>query len=218
MSRTLLITLVILAGPLALFSQSAEDEVIRLKTSQEVEAVQADPGAEGEARSEKGAIPGSWNMSVGTSFSYMKGYGSGMGFYAAPTYTLPLTNRWSLHGGLVASHFTGFSTPGAGESQTPGTYSSLAVFGAASYRMNERLVLHGAGVKQLVTAPTSPLAPYPMDNLSLGATYWLGNNVSIGASVSFNQGRGYYGGSPFHSAPYSPFTPPYSPYTSPFGW
>ena len=223
MSRTIILSLVFLVGPLALFSQSAEDEVIRLKQSLEVGDVQVgsegdlqvDPEGDEQAALKKESKSGSWNMSVGTSFSYMKGYGSGMGFYAAPTYTLPLSNRWSVHGGLVASHFTGFNTPGTGELQNPGTTSSLAIFAAASYRMNERLVLHGAGVKQLVTAYPSLYAPYPMDNLSLGATYKLGNNVSIGASISINQGRGYYNGSPFYG---SPFTTPFSPYTSPLRW
>jgi hypothetical protein len=175
MMKTFVLICILSVGSLGLLGQSAEDEVIRLKQSPEVGDVRMDPegdvriASEGEEQAglEKGPNAGSWNMSVGTSFSYMKGYGSGMGFYAAPTYTLPLTNKWSLHGGLVASHFTGFSIPGTVESQTPGAYSSLAVFGAASYRMNERLVLHGAGVKQIVTAPTSTLAPYPIDNLSL---------------------------------------------------
>ena len=156
MLRTLIFIFILGTVHLALIGQSAEDEVIRLKQSMDVGDVQVgaegdlavDPEGKKQVAPEKGMQAGSWNMSVGTSFSYMKGYGSGMGFYAAPAYTLPLNNRWSLHGGLVASHFTGFATPGTGELQNPGTYSSLALFAAASYQINERLVIHGSGVKQ----------------------------------------------------------------------
>ena len=215
MMRTFVFICILSAGCLGLSGQSAEDEVIRLKQSQEVGDVRMDPEGGEPAGLNKESKSGYWNTSVGTSISYMKGYGSGMQFYAAPAYTLPLANRWSLHGGLVASHFTGFGTPATGESQTPGTFSSLAVFGAASYRMNERLIFHGSGVKQLLAAPASPLAPYPMDHISLGATYKLGNNISIGASMSLNQGRGY---SPFYSAPINGSQFYGSPFMSPFGW
>jgi hypothetical protein len=92
-----------------------------------------------------------------------------------------------------------------GETTFPSPYTSLAVFAAASYRMNERLVLHGTGVKNLISAPYSPFTPYPMDNFSLGATYKLGNNITIGASIQMNNGRGLYA-MPFNG--YG-FQPPY---------
>ena len=57
---------------MALYSQSAEEDVIRLKAGQEVEAVES-----GNVETKKGLENGSWNLLVGTRFSYMKGYGSG---------------------------------------------------------------------------------------------------------------------------------------------
>ncbi len=81
--RNLFLILLFSAGQMALYSQSAEEDVIRLKADQEVEAVES-----GNVETKKGLENGSWNLLVGTGFSYMKGYGSGMGFYAAPTYTL----------------------------------------------------------------------------------------------------------------------------------
>ena len=70
-------------------------------------------------------------------------------------------------------------------------YSSLALFAAAAYGMSDRLILHGSGVKQLITAPVTPFTPYPVDQLSLGATYKLGENISIGATIQMNNGMGY---------------------------
>lgn len=197
-----------LGSSLAL-AQSAEDEVIRLKQSLGSEVLQSDIGHSEKAESENERVKAYWNMSVGTSFTYIKGYGSGMGFYAAPMYTLPLNNRWSVHGGFVVSNFTGLGSqmPGS-EFQSSNSVSSLAVYAAASYRMSDRLILHGSGLKNLTSYPLTPMGPGLMDNLSLGATYKLGNNISIGASVHINQGHGYYQtpsfGGPSFGVPYLP--------------
>ncbi|MDX2430830.1 MAG: hypothetical protein QNK35_07845 [Bacteroides sp.] len=217
----------LLAGQVVM-AQSAEDEVIRLKQSMAEEMTEEavlpqaqsdlELDAEGNSSKKEDGLKGHWNFSVGTNFTYMQGYGSMMGLYAAPTYTLPLNDRWALHGGVIASNYTGLGSmqmPGP-ESQTTNNYSSLAVFAAASYKMTDRLILHGSALKNLTSYPLTPMAPGVMDNISMGATYKLGDNVSIGASVSFNQGRGYYNSSPFGGGS---FGGPYGgPYGSPFGW
>jgi hypothetical protein len=208
MMRTLLLTAVLALGTLALRGQSAEDEVIRLKQPAEDEVIRLKQPAEdevirlkqpaeaGEYRESSGdavqeatpahGIPGSWNLSVGTGFSYMKGYGSGIGFFAAPTYTVPLSGRWALHGGLLATHVTGFNAPAGLDYRTPDAFSGLAV----------------------VATPPTPLTPYTGDHLSLGATYRLGNNITIGATLHMRNGQGYYHTSPFQD----------SYLASPFGW
>jgi len=179
-------------------AQSAEESTIRLK--QEVDGVVLEePKAELPQPPEE--KPGQWNFSVGTSYSYMKGYGSGMMFYTAPSYTLAVSDRWALHGGVVAGHYVGLNYLAPAESLLPGSFSSLSVFAAATYRMTDRLVLHGAGIKQLVSGPVTPFTPYPMDDLSVGASYKIGNNFTIGASVHMRNTNGYYQtpafGSPF---------------------
>jgi hypothetical protein len=211
--RTLIFIGTILFSFSSLLAQTAEGEMIRLKQqTSEVVLENGDqseiPGEGPEGKSEK---PGHWNFSVGTSFSYMKGYGSGMTFYTAPTYTLALNERWSLHGGVMASHYQGLNYAPPGENIFPGYYSSLAVFAAASYRMSDRLIVHGSGVKQLVSAPLTPFTPYALDHISLGATYKLGDNITIGASVNMRNGSGY--GNGYYP---TPFGNPMFPST--FGW
>jgi hypothetical protein len=209
MKKLVLITGMLVTAILVLVGQTAEEETIRLKQSTALEQLQQEAPLIDQVPPAPDQKRGSLNMSVGTSYTYMSGYGSLMGIYAAPTYTLSLNKRWSLHGGLLATGYTGLNPYSvAGEYQNTPTMSSLAVFAAASYRMSDRLVLHTAGVKHLLSAPASPLIPYPADNLSLGATYKLGDNITIGAAVQMNRGNGYYTGSPFQ--------PSYL--TSPFGW
>lgn len=184
--------------------QSAEEKIGLLKQQASGEVM--------EEASEEEVKKGQWNFSVGTSYSYMKGYGSGMMLYTAPTYTLSLNDRWSLHGGLIASRYQGMNNILAGENSLPNAYSSLALFAAASYRASDKLIFHGSGVKQLMSVPVSPFTPYPIDDLSFGATYKLGDNFTIGASVHMNNRRGYYPSSPWNSTPFV------SPFPSPIGW
>ncbi len=204
MKRTVSVFLIFLGAFSYLMGQTAEEEMIRLK--QEVEGVVEEKPVE-EPTSGEMVKPGHWDFSMGTSYSYMKGYGSGMMFYTAPSYTLSLSDRWALHGGVVASHYQGLNYTQPGEIFLPGTFSSLAIFASASYRMSDRLVLHGTGIKQLVSAPITLYTPYSMDNLSLGATYKIGENMTIGASVHMRNGNGTYS---------TPFGSPFFP--SSFGW
>ena len=204
--RTILSIFIISLCQLVVFGQSAEENVIRMKqqegnSAKELSAEVKESSAEEEGNS------GSWNLSVGTSFSYSRGFGSGMMYYAAPMYTMPLNNRWALHGGMIASHSVGLNNTFTGETLLPSSFSSMALFVAASYQMNDRLILHGTGVKQLASVPASPFTPYPMDNLSLGATYKLGDNFTIGATIHMNNGGGYY------SSPYNRTS-----FQSPFFW
>ena len=195
--RSTFFILVIMMCHFILSGQSAEEKVIRLK--QQGDETREKLTVTGHKR------PDPWNLSVGTSYSYMKGYGSGMMFYAAPTYTIPLNNRWAVHGGMIATQYQGLNSTFSGENIFPNSFSSIALFAAASYQMSERLVIHGTGVKQLISAPVTPFTPYPMDNLSLGATYRLGNNITIGASIHMNNGQGYYS-TPFNGTMFrSPF-------------
>lgn len=219
MKRTIALFLMIFGSLGLLLAQTAEEEMMRLR--QEAEGVVMEEAAE-EAEGVTGLTPGEkqkpghWNFSVGTSYSYMKGYGSGMMFYTAPAYTLSLNNRWALHGGLVASHYQGLNYTLPGEELLPGSFNSLAVFAAASYRMTDRLILHGTGVKQLLSAPVTPFTPYPMDNFSLGATYKLGDNISIGASIHMGNYNGYRMGYPTGSPSFWNVGNPM--YPSPFGF
>lgn len=206
--RRLIFIAVLLGSFASLMAQSAEEDMIRLK--QEANDVVLEETEMEQSEQEK---PGHWNFSVGTSYAYMKGYGSAMMFYTAPTYTLALNDRWALHGGVMASFYQGLNYMPLGESYVPATFSSLAVFASASYRMSDRLVLHGTGTKQLLAAPGTTVMGYPMDDLSLGATFRIGDNLTIGASVHMRNSSGYNGYNGYRS---SPFGNPFHP--SPFGW
>lgn len=211
--RRLIFIAIVLFSFTSLMAQSAEEEMIRLK--QEANSVVLEEPEVEQAEREETKL-GHWNFSVGTSYAYMKGYGSAMMFFTAPTYTLALNDRWALHGGVMASYYQGLNYRPMGESLLPATFSSLAVFVSASYRMSDRLVLHGTGTKQLLAAPGTTVMGYPMDDLSLGATFRIGDNMTIGASVHMMNGHGYNGYNGYNGYHTTPFGSPF--YPSPFGW
>jgi len=191
-----------------MMAQSAEEDMIRLKQEANEQVLEVP-----EVEQAEKVKPGHWNFSVGTSYAYMKGYGSAMMFYTAPTYTLALNDRWAIHGGVMASYYQGLNYMPMGESPIPASFSSLAVFAAASYRMSDRLVLHGTGTKQLLAAPGTTVMGYPVDDFSFGATYRIGDGFTIGASVHMKNSKGYNGYNGYHTTPFmSPF------YPSPIGW
>jgi len=179
--------IILLLSAIVASGQSAEERMAQLRDSVLIE--NADEQVSLQSESPRIHL----GMNAGTGYSIAGGYGSGMNFYAAPVLSVPLANRLTLHAGIVASTFYPVSGHFQNEEGFPGMHSSLALFTAASYRMNERLTLHGSGIKQLVKAPlNSPFSSYPVDNLSLGATFRLGNNLTIGASVNINNRNSYY--------------------------
>jgi len=211
MRKTVAVFLVFFAAFSYLIGQTAEEDMIRFKQEANEQVLEAPKKDQPEQEK-----PGHWNFSVGTSYAYMKGYGSAMMFYTAPTYTLALNDRWAIHGGVMASYYQGLNHMPMGESLMPTSFSSLSVFASASYRMSDRLILHGTGTKQLLAAPGTLVMGYPMDNLSLGATFRIGDNITIGASVQMRNGNEYNGYNSYNGLHLPPFGSPFHP--SPFGW
>jgi len=194
--------------------QSADEESLRLKQEITLESVSGpsdpDPALQNNSLWQDRGQP---HLSVGTAFTAAGGLGSGVSFYAMPSYSLSLTPRVSLHAGLIATSYSGFGVnPYQAETGQNLAFKSLAVYGAASYRMSDRLMLHGAGVKNLVNTPVPPGLYFPSDHLSLGATYKLGDNISVGATIRMDRGNSYFPVSPYPGSRYG------SPFSSPYYW
>lgn len=175
-------------------------------------------GAEKELK-DRETKKGQFNMMLGTSFGYAPGYGSMMSLYAAPTYSLDMNQRWTLHGGVVAANYMGLGAYGSaagGESAMgyPASTPQFSAFVAASYQASDRLTLHGAAQKHLLSSPYG-ISQRLVDDLSFGASYRIGDNMSIGATVTLRNGNPY---APFGTSSYGhPFMPA-SPLHSPLGW
>ncbi len=152
--------------------------------------------------------PWSLNTTLGTSFGYSPVAGSYMNFSAAPHANYAATDRLTFHAGIMASHIRILTGTGNSEFEYPNGFSSMSAFVAASYRLSSNLVIHGAGVRQLLGPPgIENSSRLNFSDLSVGASYHIGN-FSIGAT--------------FHKSDLMPMAPPFgygnSFYGSPIAW
>jgi hypothetical protein len=146
------------------------------------------------------------NYSVGSSFIAVPHVGSMTGFTFSPSFSIPLSRKWSVDGGIIAgryySSFGNLSTEGL----MTGSFNELLVFGSASYHLNPQLTLYGIGTRQLTN--TSPFYSIPKSSYAIGSNYNFGN-FSVGVTfrmdtwdnglspLPFNGFRGF--GSPYGS-------------------
>ncbi|MBE0656019.1 MAG: hypothetical protein IH594_19625 [Bacteroidales bacterium] len=141
-----------------------------------------------------------WDMSLGTAYTFMPGYGGGMSYYATPGFSYPINNRFSFHGGIMAGVYTspGFVSPESGSQKVTSGFTSI--YGSMAYHLNPNVIIYGTGIKSISTpGGFSPFYAPSYDEISFGSSIRLSNNVTIGASVHFREYSPFGGGytSPF---------------------
>ncbi|MFZ5941722.1 MAG: hypothetical protein ACOYXB_14200 [Bacteroidota bacterium] len=130
-----------------------------------------------------------FGFSAGSSFLWSPGFGSASMLYAAPGLTYPVSQRFSVHAGVLTT--LSYPIGGSGDISlgNPQPMTSLSLYAAASYRLDDRLTVYGAGIKQIVGPDLKnpgPMVSFGSDSYTLGASYRLGRNVTIGAAVVVN--------------------------------
>jgi hypothetical protein len=137
-----------------------------------------------------------WNGSVGLSYMFSRNFGSVSALNGSYGFSRPINSKFSFGAGvLVTSYFpaTGFINHTESDFQN---LSGLSIYGTGSYKLNERLVLYGTGIKHLVEfGADNPFFSYNFNEISFGTSLKLSNTISIGASVHFVDYPVYY--SPF---------------------
>ncbi len=151
-----------------------------------------------------------FNLNIGSSFSYLPSIGSGMNMFAAPSFSMPLSKRIFMEGGIIVSTNTLPGLPSYETNFPARNFSSLAIYGTSLYQLSPRLTIYGSAIRQLVnTKLPFPYSPMNQNSFSIGSILRLGNNITVGASVNMSDNRYFY----------SPF--PYIPAglkSSPFNW
>jgi hypothetical protein len=144
-----------------------------------------------------------WNVSIGSNTFFSAQTGTFSGLSVTPYLSLPLSERISVFGG---ASFTRFLSPVpmlndfSGNNATTGM---ITVFGTATYRLNDHILLYGTGTKHFGTLPMPGLFPvYNPDNLTVGSMFKLGDHFTIGASVRMSGHSSY---NPYY--PYSLYDP-----------
>ena len=197
MKKFILISILFLLFTLISYGQE-EDTLINLPASEYLNAENDLEGIDSPHR-----LKPHWNLMLGSNFNFSKSFGSSTGIFLAPMLTLPLNNRLSLRGGIVASHTYLYGMGMPDEFVSFNSFNDLSVFGTASYMLSENFEVYGTATKRLTELP---LIPYPSmlstspNSFTIGTNWRIGNNISVGAS--FTKTDRYF---PFYNS--SPFTP-----------
>lgn len=103
--------------------------------------------------------------------------------YAAPGISYQMTPGLELHGGIMAVSTSVFPFAEELRFREPHASVNLSMYLAASYRLNDYVMLHGSGTRHIYTGPRSSLMrSRSFDDISLGASFTIGN-ITIGASI-----------------------------------
>ncbi len=166
--------------------------------------IENDPTADQHILS-KAITPWSFSSQLGTSYMFSPYFGSAMNMYAAPQLNYAATGRLAFHAGVSVGRTVPFTRAIDEETPVNAGMTNMSTYVAASYRLSENLVVHGAGTKSVVLVPVDgKLQTMNFNDLSIGATYDFGN-FSIGATIHRSDAPGYMspfgGGSNMYGAP-----------------
>lgn len=132
--------------------------------------------------SQKAILKPQLHYSLGSSFMFIPRVGSITGVTISPVLSIPLSQKWSVDGGIIAGRYSAYGNFNP-EGVKTRQFNQLSVFGSASYHVNSQLTLYGAGIKQLTSS--SPFL-LPKSSYIIGSKYNFGS-FSVGVSVEMSK-------------------------------
>lgn len=148
----------------------------------------------------------SLRLEMGTSFSVGTGGGGGLfGVYVAPHVSYKVSPRFRVNFGAMIrnSNYIGYYNPYGFESVSrfDNNITQTFVYVEGEYLVNERLLIHARGYKEIARFNQPNVDPRAMglDNggVAVGFDYKVTDKFHIGAEVSINKGNN----------PYNPYNP-----------
>lgn len=136
------------------------------------------------------------HYSIGSTFLFVPHVGSVTGVTMTPYLSIPLSPKLSVEGGIIAGRY--YSSFGSNnEGGINGEFSTISIFGSASYHVSPKLTLYGAGIKQVTG--NSPFNMLPKSSYILGSDYNFGN-FKIGVSVEMSKWNNNLSPLPFNNS------------------
>ncbi|MCK9204547.1 MAG: hypothetical protein M0P58_08980 [Bacteroidales bacterium] len=173
-----------------------------------------------------------YSLSIGSQFTFMQGYGSGLTSYVNPHFSYSFNDRLRIGGGISISNtqyfdakpisLNGESIPG-----TNGNFTSATIFVNGQYLANKRLTIYGSAFKQFPITrdplPYNPFTPFSCKSaqgIDINMDYRIGENFHIQAGFRYSEGiQGGYN-TPYQTNPFytNPFNTGIGSYQSPYSW
>ncbi len=148
-------------------------------------------------RNTSGLAPIRYNISIGTSFSSSRYFGSGFQSWIAPELNYRISDRLHVRAGVIMSHSTISKFPDKLVRDTgyPNSWVDFLVYGQADYKLSEDLVISGSVMKSIDQTPDrTGFRPsgYGFESYSMSFHYRISNNIQIGAQIRFDRGFNPY--------------------------
>jgi hypothetical protein len=151
-----------------------------------------------------------YHFNIGSSYSFSPSFGGGMNMYASPSFSMPLSKRVFVEGGIIASTSV---LPGISlyETNFPvRNFNSLAIYGSAFYQITPGLTVYGSGIRQIINSRLPlPYSPMNQNTYTIGSTLKLGHNITIGASIHMFENNNFFSPIPYYPARFN---------SNPFNW
>lgn len=137
-----------------------------------------------------------FNVSMGSSFLYAKGFGNGLATYVAPELKYKFTPRFHLNAGVMIvnsnymynKYLPFYQEPSVVFRSKPAT--SVLGYVSGDYLLSEKLTISGMVMRDL-SNPQLGRYNSSISAMSLRMDYKITNNISIGAGMHMSQG-GYF--------------------------
>ncbi|MEI6684228.1 MAG: hypothetical protein WCO44_16485 [Bacteroidota bacterium] len=152
--------------------------------------------------------PGKYDfgLNLGSSFTSMAGYGSGLTTEVSPHVFYNVSKRFRISAGIsvATTHYYNARSWFANESAPAlnGNFTTGTVFVSGTYLVNERLSISGSAFKTfpvskdpLFWSPFNPISPNGAQGVNFSADYKVAEHVHIQAGFRYSRGINNY--SPF---------------------
>lgn len=150
-----------------------------------------------------------YNITLGSQFTSISGFGSALNTYVTPRLTYNVSNRLRIGGGisLIQTNYfnarTSFQQEQNGYSN--GNFTSALIFVEGQYFVNDRLTLSGSAYKQFPVTrdplpynPFNPVSSKGAQGINFNVGYRIGEHMYIQAGFRYSEGNNPYYTDPFN--------------------
>ena len=154
-----------------------------------------------------------YGLTLGSQFTSVSGFGSGLSTYVTPHFSYNLNKRLSVGVGISIIQTNYFNTrsyaPNELTASGNGNFTSALIFVDGQYIVNERLTITGSAFKQfpithdpLPYNPFNPVSANGAQGIDFNVGYKVGNHMYIQAGFRYSEGLNPYYRDPFNRNPF----------------
>lgn len=149
-----------------------------------------------------------YNVSLGSQFTAVSGFGSALNTYIAPSFSYNLNKRFSIGGGIsiIQTNYFKARSYFQHEQTAPsnGNFTSAMIFIDGQYIVTKNLTIYGSAYKQFPLSPDplpynpfNPVSSKGAQGINFNVGYKIGEHVIIQAGFRYSDGANPYYTDPF---------------------